>query len=611
MELILEPKRLKVDYEPGGTLQAILAAHGVFFPHPCGGRGACGQCRVRFIEGAPEPTAVEIKHLTAEQLAQGVRLSCACLPAGNAVVELVGAEQNQFVFELGEEAAVPVTIEPEVRKLSLRLQMPTLEEQGDCLSRIVGQLLLNGIDFETLGPHIPPDLLARIPGAVQAGQRLVTVTFDHDGLVEIEPGDTREQLYGIAIDIGTTTLAARLMNLNTGERLAWIARLNSQSSLGADVVNRIEYSRNNHGGLEALQRRVLDDLHAMVEEALDEAGVAARHVGQIALVGNPTMMHLLLGVDPLSIALSPYIPVWTRSLRLPANQLGFHLASGCKALVGPAASAYLGADILAGVVACGMDLDDRLTLLIDVGTNGEMVLGNKDRMVGASTAAGPAFEGAQIICGTWAAPGAIDQVSFDGDLRIHTLQNKPAIGICGTGLVDVTAELLRTGAVTPMGKMHGPSETDRLPAPIAARLRTLQGQAACYLAGSEKAPLCLTARDVRQVQLAKGAIQAGVAILAREMGVAVEDIDQIYLAGSFGQKLCVPNLQRLGLLRECDPARIKAVGNSALAGAQLMLLSREYNRRLEQLHHTIRYVELSSHPAFTDMFTEAMVFPEG
>jgi hypothetical protein len=208
-------------------------------------------------------------------------------------VELVGAEQNQFVFELGEEAAVPVTIESEVRKLSLQLQMPTLEEQGDCLSRTVGQLLLNGIDFESLGPRIPPDLLARIPSAVQAGQRLVTVTFDHDGLVEIEPGDTREQLYGIAIVLDDT-LAARLIDLNTGERLAWIARLNSQSSLGADVVNRIEYSRNNHGGLEALQRRVLDDLYAMVEEALKEAGVAARHVGQIALVGNPTMTHLLL-----------------------------------------------------------------------------------------------------------------------------------------------------------------------------------------------------------------------------------------------------------------------------------------------------------------------------
>jgi uncharacterized 2Fe-2S/4Fe-4S cluster protein (DUF4445 family) len=209
-----------------------------------------------------------------------------------------------------------------------------------------------------------------------------------------------------------------------------------------------------------------------------------------------------------------------------------------------------------------------------------------------------------------AAPGAIDRSVVRWRPPIHTLQNKPAIGICGTGLVDVTAELLRTGAVTPMGKMHGPSETDRLPASVAGRLRTLQGQAACYLAGTEKAPLCLTARDIRQVQLAKGAIQAGVAILAREMGVAVEAIDQIYLAGSFGQKLCVRNLQRLGLLRECDPARIKPVGNSALAGAQLMLLSREYNRRLEQLHHTIRYVELSSHPAFTDVFTEAMIFPE-
>lgn len=607
---MLEPKRLKLNYEPGDTLQTILAAQGVFFPHPCGGRGACGQCRVRFIEGAPEPTLVEKKHLTEAQLAQGIRLSCACRPEGNAVVELLGAEQNQFVFELGQEAALPVTIESEVRKLSLQLQLPTLEEQGDCLSRIVGQLLLNGVDFETLGPQIPPALLASIPAAVQAGQRLVTVTFDHEGLVEIEPGDTREQLYGIAIDIGTTTLAARLIDLNTGERLAWTARLNSQSSLGADVVNRIEYSRKNHGGLQALQHRVLSDLHAMVEEALQEAGVAARHIGQIALVGNPTMTHLLLGVDPLSIALSPYIPVWTRSLRLPADRLGFHLASGCKALIGPAASAYLGSDVLAGVVACGMDLDEEVSLLIDVGTNGEMVLGNKDRMVGASTAAGPAFEGAQISCGIWAAPGAIDRVSFDGAVRIHALQDKPPIGICGTGLVDVTAELLRAGAVTPAGKMRGPSEIDGLPTSVAARIRSIQGQAAFYLAGSEKAPLCLTARDIRQVQLAKGAIQAGVAILAEEMGVAVEAIDRIYLAGSFGQKLCVPNLQRLGLLQRCDPARIQAVGNSALAGAQLMLLSREYNRRLEQLHHTIRYVELSSHPVFTEAFTEAMLFPE-
>ncbi len=607
----LEPGGRQTGFQAGATLREILTEHDIFFAHPCGGRGSCGHCRVEFWQDAPRPTKAEQQRLSKEQLARGVRLSCCTQPKDGSVVTLIGAEQSQFAFDLGEELTVPVTVDPAVSKLTLNLPLPTLDNQGDFLARAMEQLRMNGVAFEGETPRIPRALLSRIPASVQARQGLVTLTYDGQGLVEWEPGDTREQFRGMAIDIGTTTVAARLVDLHTGTVQARSATLNSQSSLGVDVINRIEHCRRDPQGLHRLQEQIQDDLRSLLKRLLADAAAAPETVAQVTIIGNATMMHLLLGVDPLSIALSPYTPVWTRTLRVSSETVGLSLASGCEAIIGPAVSAYVGADILAGVIASSIAEQEKMSLLIDVGTNGEIVLGNRKRLMAAATAAGPAFEGAQISCGTWAAPGAIDQVVIDDSVQLHTLEEAPPIGLCGTGLVDVTAALLRHGVVHPGGKMLKREDIAQLPAHLADRLTQVNGQPAFYLADSQGEPLHLTAGDIRQVQLAKGALQAGVKILLQEMDITFQDIEQVFLAGSFGQKLQVPNLQRLGLLAEIDPAKIRGIGNSALAGAQLMLLSKAHRRRMEELRGQIEYVELSAYEGFADAYSDALPFPTG
>jgi len=610
MHLIVEPGGRRIRFRHGMTLREILAEHDIFFPHPCGGRGACGHCRVEFQQKAPEATPVERKLLGEEQLARGVRLSCRTHPEDGSVVRLLGAEQNQFVFTLNDQTATAVSVDPAVRKVTLKIELPTIQKQGDDLDSLLEQLRLNGIIFESPGPRIPPGLLRRLPAILQSEPGLVTVTCDEQGLIELEPGDTREQLRGVALDIGTTTLAARLVDLSTGTVLSQTATLNSQSSLGLDVINRIEYCRQEPQGLQRLQERVLEDMRSMLRRLLDDSAAQPESVAQVVVVGNPTMMHLLLGVNPRSIALSPYTPVWTRTLRVTADRLGLSLASGCEVVVAPAVSAYVGADVLAGVVASRLAEQEKLSLLIDVGTNGEIVLGHRGRLLAAATAAGPAFEGAQISCGTWAAPGAIDQVSIDDTVQLRTVEGAAPIGICGTGLVDATAELLRLGIIHPGGRLLPRDNIGPLAAPVAERLLQVNGQPAFYLADSAGQRLALTARDIRQVQLAKGAIQAGVRILMREMGVRYEDIEQVFLAGSFGQKLRAANLQRLGLLAEIESSKIQPIGNSALAGAQLALVSRDDLARMDELQGQIEYIELSAYPGFTDAYTDALPFAE-
>jgi uncharacterized 2Fe-2S/4Fe-4S cluster protein (DUF4445 family) len=320
-----------------------------------------------------------------------------------------------------------------------------------------------------------------------------------------------------------------------------------------------------------------------------------------------------LGVNPASIAETPYTPVWTEMLQVPAGELGLNLAAGARALLAPCLSGYIGGDVLCGVLMSGMDQSGETSLLIDVGTNGEIVLCHQGKMVAAATAAGPAFEGAQISCGTWAARGAIDRVyAEDGSLGVHTLGDQPPIGLCGTGLVDTTALLVQQGVVNFAGKMLSPEQVDHIPEYLKSRVKLMDNQPAFELEHTPDGRVIqLLARDVRQVQLAKGAIQAGVEILCRESGIAFSEIDKVYLAGSFGKKIVVENLQRLGLLHGIAPEKVLPIGNSSLAGAQMLLLSEQLQERIERLRQNIRYIELSSYAAFTEIFADCMLFPEG
>lgn len=415
---------------------------------------------------------------------------------------------------------------------------------------------------------------------VRLGQaRAAQILTDARGAADVRPDGTDP--YVLAFDVGTTTLAAYLLSGETGAQLAQASCLNPQSQYGADVISRIQMAL--EGGGEALRRCVLDAMAALTEELAGKAGIAAGDITAAAVVGNTAMHHLLLGIDPTPLVTPPYMPRVRDALELPGEEL-LPIRGTLRAL--PNIAGFVGGDTVGCLVSTRFDRLEELTLLIDIGTNGEMVLGDRRRRIACSTAAGPAFEGAKISCGMRGAAGAVDHVAWrDGKMSYHVIGDGPAAGLCGSGLLDLTASLLEAGTIDETGRLAG----------------------GAY-------PLCpgvtLTQKDVREVQLAKGAIRTGIELLAKALGAAVEDIRTVYLAGAFGNYLNPASACRIGMIPPVLADRVVPIGNAAGEGAKLCAVSREefvYSQRLAQ---STEFLELASLPEFQDRFVDSLGFSE-
>jgi uncharacterized 2Fe-2S/4Fe-4S cluster protein (DUF4445 family) len=442
--------------------------------------------------------------------------------------------------------------------------------------------------------HFPLPVLRKIPSILRKGDFKVTVTISDKEVIDIEPGDSNHS-YGIALDIGTSTIVGYLMNLNTAEELGVRSVVNPQRKFGADVISRIKWVHDRgEQGLKKLQDKVIKAINPIIEELYHKNRIKPANIYKAVIVGNPTMIHLFLGIDPSYIDHSPYVPVLRDMTSFKGRELQLRMNPQGIAYILPNVSGYLGADIIAGVLYTEIYRSDGLKLLVDIGVNGEIVLGNKDDILACSAAAGPAFEGIS------AQEGAICRVHIDEEVRVEVIGGGKPRGICGSGVIDGVGELLRLGLISKSG-LYQP-----LPIPAGKRLVEINGQYRFLLVEGDK-PIYLTQKDIRELQLAKGAIRAGIEILMKEMKIIKDEIEEVFLAGAFGSFLRVENVLRVGLLPEIP--KVTLLGNAAGEGAKLCVVDEDKLNDVCNILTKIKYLELSYRSDFNDEFVRRIKFP--
>ncbi len=611
--LTILPGRRVLDTKPGTTILKAAHGAGVDITATCGGRGRCTSCRVKLVAGtAPPPTIMDELQMGDALVREGYRLSCQW-PVTEAVTVQVAPPLDETTFQiLGAErpagAPAPISIDAGVRKQVVHVALAKDEHhQTSDLEALVAAV--GGTVDE-----VPAAALKSLPATLRDRGGEVTVTTFGRRVLAVEAGDTALHKFGLAIDVGTTSVVTTLMELESGEQMAAVSSLNPQAVFGGDLMSRIAFAQFDAGNLRKLQTRIIGLLNQHIEQITRESGVLAKWIYKVVIVGNTCMHHLLLGIDPSHVGLAPYAPVMRHALTLPARELHLKLPPESQVCLLPLVAGFVGADAVAVALATRLDESPALRVAVDIGTNGEVLLGSRDRLWACSAPAGPALEGAQIRHGMRAAIGAIDRVGVEaGDLRLHTIGDGPAQGLCGSGLVDAVAALLDFGVVDWTGLIDV-ERRDRLPERIRARVEMRGEERLVVVArvGEHDADreITLTQDDVRQVQLCKGAIASGVAMLLHVAEVPVARIDELMLAGGFGNYLSVESALRIGLIPPGLPAaKIRYVGNAAALGAQLALVSEAERARAEVIARRIEHVSLAAHPDFETIFVECMNFP--
>jgi len=593
---------------PGTRLVEAVVAVELALDLPCGGEGTCGKCRVRITRGAGEPGPAERRAFTPEELDQGFRLACQVVVEAPLEVEIprtsLLASAHKILARAGQTAEMEA--DPAVAKRWVELPPPDRANDEADLARL--QRAVGPIDADL-------SFLRQLPVRLRESQFRGTAVILGERLIDFEPGNTESAACAVAVDVGTTTLVAMLLDVRTGDELAVAARLNPQTRLGDDVLSRILYVQQNPGGLAELQGAVAAAVNEMIGEVADEARIDRRRIYEITFSGNTTMQELLCGIDPRYLGEVPFVPATSAPVLVPAASLGIDIHPRGRAYVMPVIGGFVGGDTVSGILATSLTDSAGPSLLVDIGTNGEIVLWAHGKLTAASTAAGPAFEGARIAHGMRASAGAIEKVVIDGRLRVNVIGGVPPVGLCGSALIDAAAELLRHGVLAPDGRLASP---DRLPEHVLPDLRDRlvadNGKPAFVLVPADESgtgkPVWLTQRDFRELQLASGAIRAGIATLLRREGLTPADLQAVLVAGGFGNFIRRKNAQCIGLLPHQVPRqRIRYQGNTSLAGARLAAISQTARAKAEQLARQTEHVDLSSDPHFRWAFAEAMLFP--
>lgn len=591
------------------TILGLAREHDIRIDATCGGRGRCGRCKVVVHGPVSEVSEDEQLLLAKEELAGGVRLACYARPLGDVRVD-IPASKTELVQILTEGSDQAVQVEPDISKECLFVEKPQLESPAGDRERLLAAL---GNSSEGAEYKIPLRVMVDLPEVLRKGDHKVTVTRWRNHIVALDGGDTTHELYGLAFDIGTTTVVGGLIDLRQGKELAVAARLNGQAAYGADVISRVEYASNGASQLRRLQQAVVDTLNGIIAELEDKTGISSEKIHRVVLVGNTCMQHLVLGVSPSYIARSPYTPAFSHRIDVTAAQLKLAVNSEAVVTLLPNVAGFVGADTVGVVLSTGLAHQSRRVVVIDIGTNGELVISYKGQMVSCSTAAGPAFEGAQISSGMRAGEGAIEFVEIGEDVKSSVIGGTRPRGICGSGLIDLVAELLRVGIIDETGRLQDPSEVEGLSPDLVSRIRSGETGSEFVVAWAPETAdgndIVLTQRDIRELQLAKGAIRAGTRILQKVLNITDEDIDELLLAGAFGNYIRKESAMGMGLLPPIPLDRIRSVGNAARVGARLCLVSRWYLEEASRLALEIDYVELSGRPDFQEAFMDAMLFP--
>ncbi len=622
------PDGAEISVPPGtDILEAALEA-GIYINSSCAGEGICGRCRVIVKNGSieTEPSG----RLSREEVKTGYVLACRStvhsdaeieIPASSrlegqqAVSEETKAERLAGVFTPGEE--IERGPEPEERrifkhsplatKLFLKLQPPTLDNNISDLER-----LYHAVRKVTDTTHLQTGLAnVRKFGRIfrESNWEITALLGKRNGTVEIvsvEPGDTSSKNFGIACDIGTTTISIELVDLTTGRTLSRKAAYNKQASYGEDVITRMIFARKEEG-LEKLHHLVIDTVNSMIDSMAVETGTHLNEITAVMCAGNTTMIHLLLRVDPSYIRREPYVPTADFMPVIRAAEAGIKVnPRGLLACV-PGVSSYVGGDITAGVLASGIEEEENISLFIDIGTNGEIVMGNREWLSCCSSSAGPAFEGSGVSCGVRAMRGAIQGVSIDSSLEVHysTIGDDKPIGICGSGYVECLAELLTSGLVDRSGAFAGGAACRRLRSGEYGRefILAFADEAACDY------DIVINQVDINNLLRSKGAVYAAQRVLIDRMGLSGEDMNRVYLSGGFGNYINVEKAIIIGLLPDLPRDRFRFLGNASLAGAKYSLLSYEALERARGLAKKMTNIELSVDPEFMNEFTASVFLP--
>ncbi len=589
-------KQLGKDFEyvPKKNLLQLLLENDIFVDNPCNGNGSCGKCKVRVLEGnLPPLSPTERKLLKEDEINAGIRLSCLVVPEEDITVEILQKERKHKILTTGY---VPeFEFNPTICKKNFEIKMPTLEKQSpfeDSLCEAIGSKKVN---WKLLRDY-------------ESSYGTVTGVFNDSELIALEAGDTTEFLYGVAIDIGTTTVVAALIDMNNGEELATASRINPQKKFGLDVLTRITYELEHpEGSKEELQKTIVEAINEMVEELCSEGKVKKENIYEISIAANCTMMHFLLGVDATSIGKSPYAPVFTKAKNISASDLGIKAAKCARVYCLPSVSSYIGADIVAGAYVCELHKAEENILFIDIGTNGEIVLSKGGKLLSCSCAAGPALEGMNISSGMRAAEGAVEDVVItENGIDLKVIGEEDPIGICGSGILAAVKELLRTGIVKNNGafiKKEQLEESD-----YRYKMIQLNGNKREFILKSTPEQLLITQGDVRQVQLAKGALLSGFYALLKQAKIDMGELDKVMIAGQFGAHLPADSLVGTGILPKEVKDKLVYIGNSSKTGAYMALMSVKVKKEIEDLAGEMEYMELGASEGYEKLFSQCLIF---
>lgn len=611
------PENISVSVQKGTNLLAAVKEAGIDIASPCGRQGTCGKCAVKVIGGICKTE--EAVHFPTDLKSAGYIPACQAMVEADLVIEVphssrlsrqkVVLSSQKTKFSREHDYFADNRMDPISRKYFIKLEKPALPDSMNDLDRLKTSLFKE-YGLENL--QIGLECLKKLPEAIRTSNWQLTATLaDMNGVDEIiglEPGKSGKPALGLAVDLGTTTVVVSLLKLENGTVLDKAGSYNKQAAYGSDVISRIVYTDETPNGLNIMQQAVIDTVNELAEGLLAKNGLEQRDISSMAVGGNTVMTHLFLGVPATYLRLEPYVPGAIRFPAVKAKQLGIAINPEAPIVSIPSVASYVGGDITAGVLATMLTHSEELTLFIDIGTNGELVLGNSDWMVTCSCSAGPAFEGSGISCGMRAMDGAIDRIEIDCEsleVRCRTIGDCKPLGICGSGLIYSLSEMMEAGIIDRAGQINESIPSRRI-------RRGSEGPEYVLVFAEDSGSgqdILVTGSDIKNLLRAKGAIFAGIRTMLQEVQLSVADIDRVYIAGGFGNYINITDAINIGLLPDLPVEKYEYVGNSCIQGAMLVLLCRSAYREAVEISGRMTYLELSAGNLFMEEFVSAMFIP--
>lgn len=605
--ILFEPDGNTVRAPTGVNLYKAALRAGNVMRFECGGNGKCGKCRMVVKDQAPltEITVHELRHLSSPEIEKGYRLACQVCVNKNVVVFVPPESRVELRKFQATGLERPLVVDPSVDKFHITLQKPTLLDARSDFERLVNSL---NNEYGLGGLEIDHGLLKILPKVIREAEWDITVTALNDKIIAVEPGDTSEKKHGLAVDLGTSKIVVYLVDLVTGETRGVGSVENSQIIHGEDLITRISYTMAEKKGLIDMQSRAVKGINDALRLACREANIEPVDIYEATVVGNTVMHHFLLAIEPRYISFSPFTPATNRMISIEAKNLGIEINPNGVVNMLPIIAGFIGSDAIADILSSGISESKELSLLLDIGTNTEIILGNDEGLIACSSASGPAFEGGHIRHGMKAVTGAIERISITPVsllVEYETIGGGKPRGLCGSAMIDVVAELWNCRLIDGTGKFdldHGSS-----------MLKVINGRPAFVLVSKDASAtgqdIVVTQGDINEIQRAKAAIYAGASILLKRKGLRYGDLERILIAGAFGRNLNPESARRIGLVPDLPTDKIRFVGNTAITGAKMALISKKVKEQAKELSKSVNYLELSADSLFSFEFASALFIP--